>query len=188
MIKSKIFITLVLACLFLSACGGAAPTSLLALEPYTDPVGIFEMTAPQGWESTYDEVSASVTFADPLTKGSEYPLSLQVVAMPVEGETPEEISDETKAIFEDFIQINLPDETYDVYSTGEMKVGKKPALIVDFAKQIEGGYVSGRIVLVVVTGVAVGFVGEAERTVWDAFLPTLMQMLEDFVFLPGATN
>lgn len=183
MVKYKIIITLILTSLVLTACSSSGSTSLLVLKPYTDPAGIFEMTAPQGWERSYDAQSASATFEDPLTKGGENPLSVQVIAMPVEGKSPEEISDETKAIFEDFIQTNLPDETYDVYSTGEIKVDRKPALIVDFAKQIEGGYASGRIVLVVIPGLAIGFVGEAEREVWDAFLPTFMQMLADLVFL-----
>lgn len=185
MTKMKIILTLLLASFLLVACSNnTSQANLLNLEPYSDPAGIFEMTVPQGWMSSYDEASASVTFEDPLTRSSEYPLSLQVIAMPVEGETAEEISDETKAIFENFIATNVPENIYDVYSTGEMKVGKKPALIVDFAKQIEGGYVSGRIVLVVLPGVAVGFIGESERSVWDAFTPTFTQMLADFVFLP----
>lgn len=168
--------------LLLTACSGRPSGSGITLIPYNDPGGIFSMTYPQGWSVAYDQELNSVTFAPDGEADAQFPLSVKAVAMKTSSDAWDEAGEEINQVLEQFLRSFFPDESPEVYNTSDLTVGKQPALVMDFAKPLENGYYKGSIVLVILRGYAVGFVGGADGDTWDAFLPTFKQMLLDVTF------
>lgn len=177
--KKTLALTLVL---LLAACTGRSGGSGTTLVPYIDPGGIYSMTYPGGWSVAYDEELSSVTFAPVGEADAQYPLSVKAIALKTSSDAWDEAGEEINQVLEQFLRSFFPDESPEVYNTSDLTVGKQPALVMDFAKPIENGYYKGSIVLVILRGYAIGFVGGADGETWDAFLPTFKQMLLDVTF------
>jgi hypothetical protein len=169
--------------LLLTACSGGTAGSGTTLIPYNDPGGIFSMTYPEGWSVTYDEDLSSVTFAPEVETDAQFPLSVKAIAMKTSSDAWDKAGEEINQVLEQFLKSFFPDESPEVYNTNDLTVGKQPALVMDFAKPVENGYYKGSIVLVILRGYAIGFVGGADGETWDAFLPTFKQMLLDVSFV-----
>jgi len=168
--------------LLLAACSGQPASNGTTLIPYNDPGGIFSMTYPDGWSVIYDQALNSVTFAPEGQADAQFPLSVKAIAMKTASDAWDEAGEEINQVLEQFLRSFFPDESPEVYNTSDLTVGKQPALVMDFAKPVENGYYKGSIVLVILRGYAVGFVGGADGEIWDAFLPTFKQMLLDVTF------
>jgi hypothetical protein len=169
--------------LLLTACSTGPASSGTTLVPYNYPGGIFSMTYPQGWSAVYDMELSSVTFTPEGEAGAQFPLSVKAIAMKTASDAWDEAGEEINLVLEQFLKSYFPDESPEVYNTSDLTVGKQPALVMDFAKPVENGYYKGSIVLVILRGYAIGFVGGADGETWDAFLPTFKQMLLDVTFI-----
>jgi len=169
--------------LLLAACTGRSAVSRNALVSYIDPGGIFSMTYPEGWSVEYDKGLNSVTFAPETDTDAQFPLSVKAIAIKTSSDAWDEAGEEINQVLEQFLRSFFPDESPEIYNTSDLTVGKQPALVMDFAKPFENGYYKGSIVLVILRGYAIGFVGGADGDIWDAFLPTFKQMLLDVDFI-----
>jgi hypothetical protein len=169
--------------LLLAACTGQSAGVRTTLIPYNDPGGTFSMTYPQGWSVAYDKEVNSVTFTPEGEAGAQFPLSVKAIAMKTASDAWDKAGEEINQVLEQFLKSFFPDESPEVYNTSDLTVGKQPALVMDFAKPVENGYYKGSIVLVILRGYAIGFVGGADGETWDAFLPTFKQMLLDVSFV-----
>jgi hypothetical protein len=169
--------------LLLAACTGRPSSSGTTLIPYNDPGGIFSMTYPEGWSVEYDKGLNSVTFAPEADTDAQFPLSVKAIAIKTSSDAWDEAGEEINQVLEQFLRSFFPDESPEIYNTSDLTVGKQPALVMDFAKPFENSYYKGSIVLVILRGYAIGFVGGADGDIWDAFLPTFKQMLLDVDFI-----
>jgi hypothetical protein len=179
----KLVLILCLSLTLLTACETQAPTSVLAAEAYTDPQGLFSIAYPEGWQYSHDPEADLVTFSPIEQEDTQNPLAVMVYAVPTAATTVDASGEEAKALLEEFLKQNL-DESYQVYSSGDTTVDHQAAAVIDFGKPIEGGYASGRIVLIYSPGYAVGFLGSAQQETWEEFLPTFRTMLAEFHFFP----
>ena len=175
--------------LFISACGNARSAERYTLIPYTDPAGVFAMTYPDGWQVNYDETSAMVTFSAPKPDSSAYPLSVSVIAIKTQSDTWNGSGEETRQVLEAFLGSFFPDENPEIYTTSDFTIAKEPAIMMDFAQKMpDGSYYKGSIVMAAMRGYAIGFVGSAKDTSWDAFLPAFRLMLLDFTLNSSANQ
>lgn len=169
--------------LILTACGAKPAIERYELIPYQDPAGIFRMPYPEGWQVKYDDATQTATFTPPVQVDEVHPLVIRAVAQKTASETWDESGEEVNKIFEQFLRAYFPDESPEIYLTDDLRVGKEPALVMEFAQPYEDGYFKGSIVLVVLRGYAIGFIGSAVGDAWDSFKPTFKQMLLDVEFL-----
>lgn len=180
----KRWLIIITLCGLLTACTGQAPVVALNTQLYRDPSGIYALPYPEGWSYSVDADSATVTFrpADVLTEQDA--LFVKVFAAQIVHFSGDEASQETNVILEDFLADTFGDSAYEIYSSGETKVDREPALILDIAEPLEDGYMSGRMVLVYMRGYALGIAGSGSREAWDAFLPTFTKMVSEVNIFP----
>lgn len=179
--KSTKYQIFVLFLLLLTACGNNKAVERYELKPYTDPGGLFTMTAPAGWQTDYDPQTKMVTFTAPNPENSAYSLTVRVLAVKTQSDSWDASGEETRQVIEGLLQSFFPDESPEIYTTNDFTIAKEPAIMMDFAQVIDGGgYYKGSIVLAAMRGYAIGFVGGAEEATWDAFLPAFKLMLLDF--------
>lgn len=141
------------------------------------------MTYPEGWSADYDKASNSVTFTPEEVVDTRFPLTVKAVALKTSSDAWDEAGEEINQVLEQFLRSFFTDENPEIYNTSDLTVGRQPALVMDFAKPVENGYYKGSIVLVILRGYAIGFVGGADGETWDAFLPAFKQMLLDVEFI-----
>lgn len=169
----------------LTACTNQGSATVLDLQPYQDPAGIYALPYPVGWSQSRDENNHTVTFESEANALHTLPLYVEIYAIEIDVKADEEAAEVTAAWLEQFLTANL-DEDAEVYNSTETKVSRQPAVLLDFAKPLDGGYLTGRIVLVYLPGYAIGIISSGEKANWDAFLPTFRQMLQDFQLFPEA--
>ncbi|MGV8050026.1 MAG: hypothetical protein AB2L21_06715 [Anaerolineaceae bacterium] len=162
----------------LSACSSESEESL-PLEAYEDPYGRFTFAIPEDWQSTSESDTSVLSLTPPDYTGAISELHVVVFTAPTFSMDTQEHVEETTALFEPFLKEYL-DDSYEVINEGEAKVDKRPALLLDFAKPYEDGYLSGRVVMVAMPAYALAFIGLADSETWDTFLPTFRKMLEEF--------
>ncbi|MFH1445813.1 MAG: hypothetical protein ABIG43_00180, partial [Chloroflexota bacterium] len=165
-------------------CTGQAPAAALNPQLYRDPSGIYALPYPEGWSYSVDAESTTVTFQPADISTEENGLFVKVFAAPTFYFSGDEASQETNAILEDFLKNTFGDSAYEIYSSGETKVDREPALILDIAEPLEDGYMSGRMVLVYMRGYALGIAGSGSKEAWDAFLPTFTKMVSEVNIFP----
>ncbi len=169
-----------LSLLLLCACSLSAPAEPLPLQPYTDPRGVYQLSLPEGWQvSQADQV---LTFRPGLAAKGEGDLYVSLLVAPLPTDDPEALQTQSSQRFEAFLSQHITEE-YEVYSRGETKLAGQSALLIDYARPYAETFLTGRLVMAVLPGYAVAFFGHAERTAWEAFLPTFRQMLADFQLL-----
>jgi len=174
---------LVLLCLLLlSACGLPAPADPLPLQTYADPAGVYQLSLPEGWLTSQAEDSQVWTFYPGPGEPAEDDLYVSLLVAELGTDDPEAVQDLSTNLFAAFLASHITEE-YEVYSRGETKLLGQPALIIDYARPYGETFLTGRLVMAVLPGYAVAFFGHAERTAWEAFLPTFKQMRVDFVLM-----
>ncbi|MDY6873075.1 MAG: hypothetical protein SVR81_03785 [Chloroflexota bacterium] len=164
------------ACAPAAAGGEAFP---LAQEPYTHPSGIFTIPNPEGWSVLQGETDAAV-WVTPPEDGPDVKLVLIGELLP--GATEDEMADEAQEQLGEYMAQYLPYEDYEIYNNAEIRVNRNPALLLDFARQMDDDYHVGRMVLIYLPGHLVYLAGFGPRTDWDAFLPTFRAMVDEMTF------
>lgn len=168
--------------MMLSACSSAAgggEVLPLAEEVYVHPSGIFTIPLPEGWSATPGETDATA-WVTPPADGPEVTLVLIGEVLP--GQTEDEMAENAQVLLEAYIAEYLPYEDYEIYNSAEIRVNRNPALLLDFARPLDGGYHVGRMVLIYLPGHLVYLAGFGPREDWDAFLPTFRAMLDEMTF------
>lgn len=180
---------LVACSLLLVLCAACAPASesALPLEIYQHPDRRFQLSIPKDWQAESSENGALLTLTPPDYSGSETELRVLIFLSPTNTIDTSEHVEEANQLFQPFLE-NYLDESYEVINQGETKVEKVPALLIDFAKPYQSTYLTGRLVMVAMPGYALAFLGSAERSAWDSFLPTFRAMLADFQLLTAAES
>lgn len=168
--------TVLTACAPAAAGGEALP---LAQEPYTHPSGIFTIPNPEGWSVSQGETDAAV-WVTPPEDGPDVKLVLIGELLP--GATEDEMADEAQEHLGEYMAQYLPYEDYEIYNNAEIRVNRNPALLLDFARQMDDDYHVGRMVLIYLPGHLVYLAGFGPRTDWDAFLPTFRAMVDEMTF------
>ncbi len=148
-----------------------------------DPNGFFAMPYPSGWQVSTNPEENVALFTPPEQVDPDYPLSVKVFAQATHSTERDPSAEEARELLEAWLSENLSDE-YKPYGTGDTKVDKQSAGVIDFGRPIEGGYEAGRVVLVYAPGYAILFLGSARQETWDDFLPTFRRILADFQFFP----
>ena len=169
-----------LSLLLISACSLSAPADPLPLQAYTDPAGVYRLSLPEGWQvSKADQI---LTFRPGTGAQGEGDLYVSILVAELSTDDPEALQTQSSQLFEAFLSQHITEE-YEVYSRGETKLVGQSALLIDYARPYAETFLTGRLVMAVLPGYAVAFFGHAERTAWEAFLPTFRQMLADFQLL-----
>jgi len=179
--RFRAFPFLLLVCLLCAACTPDAGEAL-PLETYQDPGGRFTLSIPKGWLAESAPDVSLLTLTPPDYSGTESELRVLVFSALTNTVDPALHVEEATELFQPFLEAYL-DDTYEVINQGETKVDKAPALLFDYAKPFEESYLTGRLVMVAVPGYALAFLGSAERSAWDGFLPTFRAILADFHLL-----
>jgi hypothetical protein len=151
----------------------------LAEETYTHPSGIFTLPIPEGWSVSAGETPGAVWLKPP-EDGPD--VSVMMIAEVLPGETEEEMGQMAQILLEDYMATYLPYQDYEIYNSAEVRVAKNPALVLDFARPMEGGYHVGRMELIYLPGHLVYLAGFGPRADWDAFLPTFRKMVDGMTF------
>lgn len=168
----------------LSACAKSDADPLpFATQTYADPAGIYAIPYPEGWLVSTDPATSRVVFTPPSQVHPETPLQVIVQAAETPSPSGDASAEEARNMVEQFLKEQL-DPANQVYNSGELKLGSRPASLVDFGMPVGDGYATGRCVFAYLPGYSVILLGQAERETWEAFLPTFRQMLNEFVFFP----
>ncbi len=164
----------------LSSCKTTGGVALpLADEPYAHPSGIFTIPIPAGWTVSAGETPDAVWLKPP-EGGPD--VSIVMIAEVLPGDTEEEMGQAAQTLLESYMAAYLPYQDYEIYNSAEVRVAKNPALILDFARPLDGGYHVGRMELVYLPGHLVYLAGFGPRADWDAFLPTFRKMVDGMTF------
>jgi len=177
---TRLFCLLMLVSL-LSACA-AESSPELPLDTYTDPTGQFSLAIPQGWQTSELPEESVLAFTPAGSNGE--PTDLRVLLFSAETDTvdTQEHIDQANTLLQPFLTKYL-DETFQVINQGDTEVAKSPAVLLDFAKPYEDGYLEGRLVMVAMPGYVLAFLGMGESQAWEDFLPTFRAMLKEFQLL-----
>ncbi len=151
----------------------------LATETYTHPSGIFTIPIPEGWKVSEGDTPDAVWLKPPVG-GPD--ISIVMIAEVLPGDTEEEMGEAAQVLLEEYLSTYLPYQDYEIYNSAEARVAKNPALILDFARPLDGGYHVGRMELVYLPGHLVYLAGFGPRADWDAFLPTFRKMVDEMTF------
>lgn len=169
-----------LSAAILSSCKSTGGEVLpMTAETYSHPSGIFTIPIPEGWTVSAEE-TAEVVWLKPPEGGPE--ISIVMIAEVLPGGTEEEMGLAAQTLLEDYMTTYLPYQDYEIYNNAEVRVAKNPALILDFARPLDGSYHVGRMELVYLPGHLVYLAGFGPREDWDAFLPTFRKMVDGMVF------
>lgn len=164
----------------LSGCGAGEATALaFDGEIYDHPSGIFSIPIPVEWAVEAGEGEGVVWLHSPEGEGD---ISVVMIAGTLPGETEEEMNQAAQALLEGYMQDVLPYADYEIYNSAETRVARNPALILDIARPLGGGYHLGRMVLVYLPGHLVFLAGFGERDDWEVFLPTFREMVDGMTF------
>ncbi|MGV7976419.1 MAG: PsbP-related protein [Anaerolineaceae bacterium] len=183
----RVLLCMLLAAALCAACA-AEVGEALPLETYQDPGGRFTLSIPKGWQAESAPDGSLLTLTPPDYAGAETELRVLVYISPTNTLDTSEHVEEATALFQPFLEKYL-DDSYEVINQGETKVDKVPAFLIDYAKPYEQTYLTGRLVMVAVPGYALAFLGSAERSDWESFLPTFRALLADFhlLLIPEST-
>ena len=178
--RNKIFYkTILIATLLLtllSACSGSSGKSL-PLEDYRDPQERYTFAVPEGWETSVEDQTLTITPSD--YSGSEEEVVVRVYTSPTNTTDTATHIDLAKKQIEPFLSAYLDDE-YEVVNEGETRVDKYPAMLLDFAKPYGDSYMLGRVVIVAMPFYVLVFLGTGVEADWETFLPTFREMLKQF--------
>lgn len=178
--KALLTLLALLALFSLAACGGIGSGSALPLSEYQDPAGRYKLSIPEGWQA--DESRQRLTLTPP-GYTSANPDHLRVVLYLVHAPQLDAAVqiDASKAELERFLAEYL-DEEYKSVNEGETKVARYPAMLIDFGKPYNGGYLVGREVVVPLPVGAMVILGTGGEQAWEEFLPTFRKMLSSISF------
>jgi len=171
---------LVILMLSLSSCtSGVAEPLPLAGELYAHPGGLFSLPIPEGWTVTAD-IRPQVVWLNAPEDGLE--VSVVMISEKLTGNREAEMAQAAQDLLAAYMMDFLPYADYEIVNQVELRVDRNPAILLDFARPLDDGYHTGRMVLIHIPGYLVFLVGFGPREDWDSFLPTFRLMLDGMTF------
>ena len=169
--------------LSLTACVESGRALPLVSAP--DPLGRFEFSIPEGWQSSLaDEV---YTFTPTNSDNGEESLRVRLYLSPTNTLNANQHLDTAEPLIQAFL-ISQLDADYEVINQSEIRVDRYPALQLDIAKPHLDSYMLGKLVMVAMPGMVVLLLGTGIQADWEAFLPTFRAMLKSFFLVSAYTQ
>lgn len=168
-----------LALLICGACVSQARA--LPLKPWQDETLAFNISLPEGWQISHvpGEDEAQFLIAPEIYDGSEESFRIYLYfSKTAEDELQNHLELSSERI-EQWMSA-LIDESYEIYNKNELKIDKKPAMALDFAKPDGESYLVGRVVIASHPDHTLAFVAMANREEWNATVRTFDKIVSSF--------
>ncbi|NLE92606.1 MAG: hypothetical protein GX599_01270 [Chloroflexi bacterium] len=169
--------------LSLTACAESGRALPLVSAP--DPLGRFEFSIPEGWQSSF--AGEVYTFTPANSDNGEESLRVRLYLSPTNTLNANQHLDTAEPLIQAFLSSQL-DADYEVINQSEIRVDRYPALQLDIAKPHLDSYMLGKLVMVAMPGMVVLLLGTGIQADWEAFLPTFRAMLKSFHLVSAYTQ
>jgi len=160
-------------------CGACSyQAKALPLSPWVDESLPFTISLPENWELVAlasDDNTQYRIAPDDYSEGDES-FRVYLYFSETQSEARDEILEESSQKLEDWMD-DLIDDNYEIYNKSELKIDKKPAVGLDFAKPVDDSYLVGRVVIGTHKTHTIAFVAMADKASWDANVRTFDKII-----------